>query len=185
MRTQLTGLRLTLVLLLIGSAVLFLVGSTSERNHRHHETTATSRSETKTEPHQETDGENTHKSESTRPRAGHAESGGSGEAGAKILGVDTESLTLSIIALVLSLLMAAAVWLRLSPRLVLLAVLAFALVFAAGDARELVHQLDESNNGLAAVAGIVLALHLATAAIAGILLRRQDWQRPVPVGEPA
>jgi hypothetical protein len=185
MRTQLTGLRLTLVLLLIGSAVLFLVGSTIERNHRHHETTATRTSETNTETNQETGGEKTHKSESTKPQAGHAETSTSGEAGAKILGVDTESLALSIIAVVLSLLLAAAVWLRLWPRLVLLAVFAFALVFAAGDARELVHQLDESNNGLAAVAAIVLALHLVTAAIAGILLRRQDWQRPVPVGEPA
>ena len=49
--------------------------------------------------------------------------------------------------------------------------LGFGLVFAAGDGRELVHQLDESNTGLAAVAAILLVLHLAVAGIAAFLLR--------------
>ena len=43
----------------------------------------------------------------------------------------------------------------------LLAVLVLGLVFTAGDARELVHQLDESNGGLATVAAVLIALHLA------------------------
>jgi hypothetical protein len=54
---------------------------------------------------------------------------------------------------------------------VLFGVLGFGLVFAAGDGRELVHQLDESNTGLAAVAAILLVLHLGIAGLAAFLLR--------------
>jgi hypothetical protein len=49
--------------------------------------------------------------------------------------------------------------------------LGFGLVFAAGDARELVHQLDDSNSGLAAVAALLIVLHLGVALVAGLLLR--------------
>ena len=59
-------------------------------------------------------------------------------------------------------------WSRL---LLLSAVAGFGLVFAAGDAREVVHQLDESNTGLAALAAILIALHLAVAVLAVLLLR--------------
>jgi hypothetical protein len=161
MRMHLTTLRGALVVLLVGSAILFLVGSTIERNHRHHETTP-----------------------ATHVEGSGAESGGTeashGEAGATILGVDTESLALSIVAVVLSLLLAAVLWTGRWPRLVLLGVALFGLVFAAGDGRELVHQLDDSNTGLATVAAILLVLHLAVTGFAGLLLR----PRP-PAGIPA
>jgi hypothetical protein len=64
-----------------------------------------------------------------------------GEAGVTILGVDTESLALSVLAVVASLVLAFAVWFRRWTRPVPLAVAGFGLVFAAGDIRELVHQL--------------------------------------------
>jgi hypothetical protein len=67
---------------------------------------------------------------------------------------------------------------------VLLAVVAFGLVFATGDAREVVHQLDESNSGLAAVASILVALHLAIALIAALLLRPRSPARAA-VSNPA
>jgi hypothetical protein len=67
----------------------------------------------------------------------------------KLLGVNTESLALTIVAVVASFLLAVAVWLGRWPRVTMLAVAAFGLVFAAGDARELVHQLNESNVSLA------------------------------------
>jgi hypothetical protein len=51
----------------------------------------------------------------------------------------------------------------------LLLVAGFGLVFAAGDGRELVHQLDESNAGIAAIAAILICLHLAVAALAAAL----------------
>jgi hypothetical protein len=40
------------------------------------------------------------------------------------------------------------------------------VVFAVLDLREVVHQLDEDNGGLAVLAGVVAALHLAAAAVA-------------------
>ena len=63
------------------------------------------------------------------------------------------------------------IWIPAWSRLVLLAAFGFGLVFAAGDGRELVHQLDEPNTGLASVAAILLVLHLAVAGIAGFLPR--------------
>ena len=166
MRTNLTLLQGGLVVLLVGSAILFLVGSTIERNHRHHEAAAKSSEVSGGEKSTsgETGGEGSKPSEShTQPT--------SGEAGAKILGVNTESLALSIVAVLLSFVLAGVVWLGRWPRLVLLAVFGFGLVFAAGDGRELVHQLDESNTGLASVAVILLVLHLAVAGLAAFLLR--------------
>ena len=66
------------------------------------------------------------------------------------------------------------------PLLVFLAVALFALVFSAGDARELVHQLDDSNGGLATVAGVLLFLHLGIAALAASRLPRRGRERPLP-----
>ena len=40
------------------------------------------------------------------------------------------------------------------------------VVFAALDVREVIHQLDEDNGGLALLAGVVAGLHLAAAAVA-------------------
>lgn len=174
MGTHMTPLRGALILLLVGSAILFLVGSTIERNHRHHETTAAKETTTSGgESGGETGGEG------SKPSATHAEAGQS-EAGVKILGVNTESLGLSIVAVVLSLLLAAAVLARVWARMVLLAVAAFALVFAAGDGRELVHQLDDSNAGLASVAGLLIGLHLIVALLAVVLLARQTGRTGSP-----
>lgn len=50
-------------------------------------------------------------------------------------------------------------------------------VFAALDVREVIHQLDEDNGGLALLAGAVAGLHLAAAAVA-MLIRR------APAGPP-
>jgi hypothetical protein len=166
MRTlHLTPMRGALVVLLVGSALLFLIGSTIERNHSNHEATPAAHAKGSGE-----EGGDETVTEGAKSGETHVEKA-NGEAGAKILGVNTETLALSIVAVVASFLLAAAVWLRIWPRWVLLAVVAFGLVFAAGDAREVVHQLDESNNGLAAVASILIALHLAIALIAALLLR--------------
>ncbi len=167
MRTHRTLVQGGLAMLLVGSAILFLIGSTIERDHRQHETTAATSSEV-SGGETSTDGETG--GEGSKPSESHTEPV-SGEAGAKILGVNTESLALSIVAVVLSFLLAGMIWLGGWPRLVLLAVLGFGLVFAAGDGRELVHQLDESNTGLASVAAILLVLHLAVAGLAAFLLR--------------
>jgi hypothetical protein len=46
------------------------------------------------------------------------------------------------------------------------------VAFAVLDVREVVHQLDDDNGGLALLAAAVAALHLGVAAIAVALARR-------------
>jgi hypothetical protein len=57
-------------------------------------------------------------------------------------------------------------------------------VFAAGDGRELVHQLDESNGGLAAIAAVLIALHLAVSALAAALFPRRTGTGELTAAEP-
>src|SRR5437667_8234862 len=102
MRTHLTLVPGVLVVLLIGSAILFLVGSTIERNHRHHETAAAKSSEASGGEKSANGEAGAEGSKPTEPHTAQA----SGEAGATILGVNTESLALSIVAVVLSFVLA-------------------------------------------------------------------------------
>jgi Na+/melibiose symporter-like transporter len=67
------------------------------------------------------------------------------------------------------LLLAAAVWVQ-GGRVVLVAVLAFGLVFAGFDVREVLHQIDESRAGLIVIAAVLVALHLMVALLAGAAL---------------
>ena len=177
MRTHLARMRAALVLLLVGSGVLFAVGSTIERHQHHseHAAPAAARSgggESSEAGPYESGGE-------TKPAESpsHTEHG-TAETGVTILGLDTESLALTVLAVVASFALALLVWFGRWPRLVLVAVAAFGLVFAAGDARELVHQLDESNDGLAAIAAILIGLHLSvTGLAAAVYPRRSDSGR--------
>ena len=175
MRAHLTSLRGALVLLLVGTAILFAVGSTIERNHRtrHHEATTTTTEAGGSTSKTEGGGE------ASKPKSAET---AHAEAAVRILGVDTESVVLSVIAVVGSLSLAAAVWFR-PTRLVAVAVIGFGLVFAAGDGREFVHQLADANNGLAAVAALLLALHFLLATLAGALLRLPTSATGPPVAE--
>ncbi len=179
MRTHLTRLRVALVLLLVGSGLLFAIGSTIERHQRHAEhpsTAATSSTESGTS------GESGSESGSGES-AKHVEKS-QGETGATILGVNTESVALTVIAVVASLLLALVVWLGRWPRLALLCVAGFGLIFAAGDGRELVHQLNESNPGLAAIAAILIGLHLAVTSLAAALFPRRGDTSGLAAAEP-
>src|SRR5205809_996645 len=93
-------------------------------------------------------------------------------------------VALVIVAVVASLLLALGVWLGRWPRLVLLCVAGFGLVFAAGDGRELVHQLDESHAGLATIAAILIGLHLAVTALAAALYPRRGKAGELAAAEP-
>jgi hypothetical protein len=88
------------------------------------------------------------------------------EASEKLLGVNPESTGLLVVAVAVSLLLAAGVWwLGASP--LVLGVVALAMAaFAALDIREVVHQADESRTGLMLVAGLVAVLHVSAAALA-------------------
>jgi hypothetical protein len=170
-----TRLRAALVLLLVGSGLLFAIGSTIER-HQHHNEPATA-GESRGESGGESGGE------TSRERGTHIEKG-QGETGATILGIDTESVALSVLAVIASLLLGLGVWLGRRPRFVLLLVAGFGLVFAVGDARELVHQLDESNAGLAAIAAVLIGLHLAVTVLAAALFPRRGGAGGLATAEP-
>jgi hypothetical protein len=97
-----------------------------------------------------------------------AEAGATAESDSEdeLLGVDAESTPLVVAAVVASLALAAAVWLRPDLELLLTLVAAAMLAFAVLDIREVFHQADESNGGLAVLAAAVAALHLSAAALA-------------------
>jgi hypothetical protein len=75
------------------------------------------------------------------------------------------------LAAAFSIVLAIAVWVRPRWALLLVAVAFAMVVFSALDVREVVHQLDESNGGLAVLAGLVAVCHLAAAAVAGLMGR--------------
>ena len=87
--------------------------------------------------------------------------------------MNVESTPLIVLAVIFGLALAALAASRLG-RLpaVLLAVAVIALAWAALDVREVVHQLDESHTGIAAVAIVVAVLHLAAALLAGAMAMR-------------
>lgn len=73
-------------------------------------------------------------------------------------------------AVVLSLLVAAAVWWR-PRRELFLAAAVFCLAAAAFDVREVVHQAGEERAGLAALAVLVALLHLGAGLVGGLAAR--------------
>jgi hypothetical protein len=113
------------------------------------------------EPAEPEGGESAHGEES-KGEAEHAEKHG----GEKLLGLDPEATGLVVAAVIVSLLLALAVWLRPGQRAVLLLVAAAMLLFGALDVREAVHQADESNTGLVLLASAIAVLHLGAAAVA-------------------
>jgi hypothetical protein len=99
--------------------------------------------------------------------AAHTEAGGHVESSEKLLGVDPESTGLVAVAVVTSLLLAAAVRWRGGSPLVLAVVAVAMAAFTALDVGEVVHQVNESRTGLAVVAGAVAVLHVTAAVVAG------------------
>lgn len=95
--------------------------------------------------------------EASADEAGGAEAAEEEEA---LLGIDTESTGLIVLAGVASLLLAAAVWLYPGVGWLLGLVAVAMLVFAALDIREAVAQVDESKAAAAILAAIVALLHL-------------------------
>ena len=166
-------LRVVLIALLVVATAAFVVGVSVERSQG--------------EAHAE--GATTAEGEAGQPaEAGHEDGAESGEAARAeesadaaadedkaetFLGIDYEAVPFIVLAAAfsLALALALAVWL-LSPSVPVLGLVVVAMVaFAALDGREVVHQLDEDNGGLALLAGVVAALHLGVAAVALALAR--------------
>ena len=87
-------------------------------------------------------------------------------------GIDPESTPLVAFAIIASLLLAAGCWFRPEWRWLLVVTACAMAAFAVLDLRELIHQLDKSNSGLAVMAGAVAILHVAAAVVAVMVSRR-------------
>jgi hypothetical protein len=96
-----------------------------------------------------------------------------------VAGVDPESTPLVAFAIVASLLLAAGCWFQPQWRWLLVVTAVAMAAFVVLDLRELIHQLDESNTGLAVMAVVVAILHVA-AAVTAVTLRRRSSGREVP-----
>lgn len=149
-------MRLAAIALLVAGAGLFAAGTSVERG-RHHDEPATGTALAEAREQAET-----HDA---------AERGTSDEG--RILGVDREATGLVILAVLASLALAALLWRR-PVREVWLAAGLVALAFAVFDVAEVVHQLVESDAGLATLAALVAVAHAATAGIAATALRPAD-----------
>jgi hypothetical protein len=171
------NLRRWLAVLIVLSAGLFAVGAAIERNksgeNGHNEAKAAepSPAESGGETNSESGGET------------HAKSGGEthSESSEDIFGINPESTGLVIAAVVAAVLLAAAVWLSALP-LLLLSVMAFGLVFAVFDVREVVHQVNESREGLVAIAAVLAVIHLSVSALAVLVWHAPSTRSRVATG---
>jgi hypothetical protein len=171
-------LRKVLVSLIVLSTVAFAVGAIAEHSSGE---PASGGSATEGPAHDEGgepvegSGAEQRGSEVAPVSAGSEEPNGEGT----LFGTDPESTPLVVLAIVAFLLLAAGCWFRPEWRWVLV-VTAFAMAaFAVLDLREVIHQLNESDTGLALVAGGVATLHLA-AAVTAVILARRSREREVP-----
>jgi len=96
-----------------------------------------------------------------------------------LFGTDPESTPLVVLAIVASLLLAAGCWFRPEWRWLLVVTALAMAAFAILDLREVIHQLDESDAGLASVAGAVATFHVA-AAVTAVILARRSHEREAP-----
>jgi hypothetical protein len=183
-----SALRIGLVALLVISALAFPLAIAAERaavagEQRVEAPTASggeadeSRSENGEAGHPEAHGENAPGAGVTGESRGesaaiHAEAGGE----ETLFGIDPEADMTVVAAVILSLLLAIAIWARPSAAL-LGAVVVFALLFSALDVREVQHQAAESRGGLLAAALFITLLHLVIVVVAIAAL----WKRPAGV----
>jgi hypothetical protein len=170
----LTTARLITAGLLIASAAAFATGTTIERH--------TASSESQAAHHDQR-----HHAEAGRPGGDSAgvegAAGGEGPAAhpaehspETLLGVNPEATALVVIAVAVSLALAALI-LTVSSPLLAAGVALVMLAFTALDIREVTHQLNESHPGLAALAAAVALLHLAAGA-AALLAARGPRSQP-------
>ena len=114
--------------------------------------------------------------EAAEEAGGHDETGEAAGTHTKenrdILGINPESNGAVAAAVVLSLLLALAVWIW-GTSAILVGTIAFGLAFAAFDVREAFHQADESRGGLVALALLIAVLHVGVALLAGVALKNR------------
>jgi hypothetical protein len=156
MAAKSNSLRPAAAALLVASAVLFAIATSVERSG-HQEVPAPAVHGSGEAGHSET-GEKSAHSEAPHTETAHSEA-------ETLFGVDIESPLFVGVGVVLSLILAALA-LRWIDRRAFVVIGLFALAFAALDAREVFHMIDESRAGLAGLAGVIALIHLTIVAIA-------------------
>lgn len=146
-----------LALLIVVATALFAIGVSVEKSDSHTESSEPAHVEGVSEEGEETEASQVSDEE--------------GEESETLLGVDLESTPLVVVAVIASLGLALGAWIRPDSQSLLALIVIAMLAFAVLDIREVVHQLDEDEAGLALLAGLVAALHLAAAAVAAQLHR--------------
>jgi predicted histidine transporter YuiF (NhaC family) len=94
-----------------------------------------------------------------------------GEEAESILGIKPESTPLVVLAVVISLLVALAVWRRSSSSSVVWTAVVFCAAFTVMDVLEVARKLHTDESGIAALAAVVAVLHVAAGLAALGLLR--------------
>src|SRR3954469_839883 len=178
--------RRTLAVLVAVATAVLVIGVALERDARTHEALRTSGETAAPVRHAAESGSGSEAGETGQSTESGTVSGAPPrgervrvEPSERLLGVDPESTGVLAMAVVVSLLLAALVWRGAAPWLLALVALVMA-VFAALAIREVAHQIDESRTGLAVLAVLVAALHLAAAALAAraALSARHAGARP-------
>lgn len=158
---MLSDRRSLLALLIVVATGLFVVGVTIERGQ---EAGHTGPASVDVASHEESETNEQH--ETTEVTEAVGEAAEHDESGERVLGVDAESWPVVAAVALAGLLLAAAIWTRRAPPWLLIVGAIALAAFAVADLREVGHQLDENNAGLAVLAAAVAVLHGAAAALA-------------------
>jgi hypothetical protein len=95
----------------------------------------------------------------------HNEHAEASEKGEELFGVNLESTPLVVLAVIISVTLAAATW-NSDHKLILLVTALFAAAFAILDVAEFSHQIRESATTIAVLAAVIAVLHAAAALLA-------------------
>lgn len=163
MSKQTEGWRVAIAILLVGSAVLFVVGTRLERSAESREHRAT------------TEVANPESDESAEQR--EAESADRESGGERLFGINPDSAPAVAAGAAVSLLLALAIWLW-RTRLLLGAVALLGLAFAGLDLREVAHQVDKSRTSLIVIAALLAVMHLGVSVLAAVGFRSRPRKAP-------
>ena len=152
--------RIVVALLLVASATTFAAGVAIERSGHHDASAVTGAAVTNpTAPEGSAARETGEKHTPAQVTEAKSE---------QLFGVNTESNTVIAFVVAISLLLAIGALAIRSP-LILVSIAVFGLGAVAFDVREVLHQLDESRTGVATLAALIAALHLALALLVATL----------------
>jgi hypothetical protein len=151
--------------LLVAAAALLVVGILLERRTEsgaEHPVVATTGEQQESHHDESTEG--------AHSESGIAPGNSDGEAAERLTGISVESPWVVALGAVVSIALAVAVWLR-PNRPVIATVVAFTAAALVLDVLEISHQLGVDHIGLAALAGVIAALRVATIIASGYLYR--------------